>query len=76
MAGDLMALRPINGERRSAAIRTETVDAKAERQALRAIVADLQVIIDSITTATTLTDLRGYVKDLTRATRRLIRAVI
>lgn len=76
MAGDLMALRPINGERRSAAIRTETVDAKAERQALRAIVADLQVIIDSITTATTLTDLRRYVKDLTRATRRLVRAVI
>lgn len=71
-----MALRPINGERRSAAIRTETVDAKAERQALRAIVADLQVIIDSITTATTLTDLRRYVKDLTRATRRLVRAVI
>lgn len=71
-----MALRPINGERRSAAIRTATADAKTERQALRAIVADLQVIIDSITTATTLADLRGYVKDLTRATRRLIRAVI
>lgn len=71
-----MALRPINGERRSAAIRTETAGAKAERQTLRAIVADLQVIIDSITTATTLADLRGYVKDLTRATRRLIRAVI
>lgn len=76
MAGDLMALRPINGERRSAAIRTETADAKAERVALRAIAADLQVIIDSITTATTLADLRGCVKDLTRATRRLIRAVI
>ena len=71
-----MALRPINGERRSAAIRTEAADAKTERQALRAIVADLQVIIDSITTATTLADLRGHVKDLTRATRRLIRAVI
>lgn len=76
MAGDLMALRPINGERRSAAIRTATADAKTERQAMRAIVADLQVIIDSITAATTLGDLRGYVKDLTRATRRLVRAVI
>ena len=75
MAGDLMALRPIDGERRSAAIRQESADARTERQAVRALAAELQAIIDSITPATTLADLRGHVKDLTRTTRRLLRAV-
>lgn len=70
-----MSLRPINGERRNAAIRQEHADARAERQAVKALATDLQTIIDSITGATTLGDLRGYVKDLTRATRRLLRAV-
>lgn len=75
MAGDLMALRPINGERRSAAVRQETADARTERQAVRALATDLQTIIDGITAATTLADLRGHVKDLTRTTRRLLRLV-
>lgn len=75
MAGDLMALRPIDGERRSAAIRQESADARTERQAVRALAAELQAIINSITPATTLADLRGHVKDLTRTTRRLLRAV-
>ena len=70
-----MALRPINGERRSAAVRQELSDARAERQAVKALAAELQTIIDGITAATTLGDLRGYVKDLTRTTRRLLRAV-
>lgn len=70
-----MALRAINAERRSAAIRQERADAKAERQAIRALATELQTIIDSITAATTLGDLRGYVKDLARTTRRLLRAV-
>jgi len=75
VAGDLMALRPIDGERRNAVIRQEHADARAERQAVKALAADLQTIIDSITAATTLGELRGYVKDLTRTTRRLLRAV-
>jgi len=70
-----MALRPINGERRNAAIRQELSDARAERQAIKALATDLQTIIDSITGATTLGDLRGFVKELTRTTRRLLRAV-
>ena len=70
-----MALRPINGERRNAAVRQETADAKAERQAVRALATELQTIIDGITAATTLAELRGHVKDLTRTTRRLLRAV-
>ena len=70
-----MALRPINAERRSAAVRQELADARAERQAVKALAAELQTIIDSISGATTLGDLRGYVKDLTRTTRRLLRAV-
>lgn len=75
MAGDLMALRPINGERRSASVRQEHTDARTERQAVKALVGDLQTIIDSITATTTLADLRGYTKDLTRTVRRLIRVV-
>ena len=55
-----MALRPIDGERRSAAIRQESADARTERQAVRALAAELQAIIDSITPATTLADLRGH----------------
>lgn len=70
-----MALRPINGERRSAAVRQELADTRAERQAVKALVVELQTIIDGISPATTLADLRGYVKDLTRTTRRLLRAV-
>ena len=70
-----MALRSINGERRNAAVRQETANAKAERQAVRALATELQTIIDGITAATTLADLRGYVKDLTRTTRRLLRLV-
>lgn len=49
--------------------------ARAERQAVKVLATELQTIIDSITGATTLGDLRGYVKDLTRTTRRLLRAV-
>lgn len=70
-----MPLRPVNGERRNSAIRQEFLDAKTERQAVKALAAELQAIINSITPATTLGELRGYTKDLTRTTRRLLRAV-
>lgn len=70
-----MALRPINGERRSAAVRQELADARTERQAVKALAAELQAIIDGISPVTTLAELRGHVKDLTRTTRRLLRVV-
>ncbi len=70
-----MALRPINGERRSAAVRQELADARTERRAVKALAAELQGIIHGISPATTLAQLRGYDKDLTRKTRRLLRAL-
>lgn len=70
-----MALRPVGGERRSAAVRQEVADARTERQAIKALAIDLQTIINGITPATTQAELRGHVKDLTRTTRRLLRAV-
>ena len=50
-------------------------DRKAERQAIKAQIDALQVIVDGITGATTLGDLRGYVKDLTRTTKRIAKVV-
>lgn len=58
-------------DRRTGAVATEVSDIKAERQALKAQIAALQTIIDSITGATTLGDLRGFVKDVTRSVKRI-----
>lgn len=63
---------PIN-HKRSAAVVAEKQAAKTERQAVKALQTDLQTIIDAITNATTLGELRGYVKDLTRTLRRVVR---
>ena len=60
-----------SADRRSPAVVTEGADRRAERQALKAEVAALQTIIDSITGATTLGELRGHVKDVTRSTKRI-----
>ena len=54
---------------------SETIDKKAERQTIKLEIAALQAIIDGITGATTLADLRGYVKDLCRTVKRLTRIV-
>lgn len=58
-------------DRRTGAVVTETTDIKAERQALKAQITALQTIIDSITGATTLGDLRGYVKDVAKSVKRI-----
>jgi hypothetical protein len=46
---------------------------RQERQAVKALQADLQAIVDGITSATTLADLRGFVRDLARTLRRTLR---
>lgn len=59
--------------KRSAAVAAENAADKAERQAVKALQTDLQAIVDGITGATTLADLRGFVKDVARIARRIIR---
>lgn len=64
-------MKSASTDRRTGAVATETTDIKAERQALKAQITALQTIIDSITGATTLGDLRGFVKDVTRSVKRI-----
>ncbi len=59
--------------KRSAAVVAEQQAAKTERQAVKALQTDLQTIIDSIDTTTTLAQLRNHVKDLARTLRRVVR---
>lgn len=66
-------MRSKTTDRRTSAAATEVVDKRAERQAVKDQISALQTIIDSITGATTLGDLRGYVKDLARVLRRVAR---
>lgn len=74
MASDLMALRPINGERRSAAIRTEDADLDAIREQVRTALTELQAIRDdaNVTNAEAVT----YVKTEALIMQRLIRFVV
>ena len=51
----------------------EVADKKAERRAIKAEIAVLQGVIDGITPATTLAELRGYVKDMARSAKRIAR---
>jgi len=55
VAGNLMALRPINGERRNAQVRQQTALDHAEKPTaqseLKAQIADLRAIIDAATQA-------------------------
>ena len=55
----------------SATVAAEKTADKADRQAIKAAIVDIQAVIDGITAATTLADLRGYVKDLAKVTKRL-----
>lgn len=66
-----MALRPIGGARRNAAIRTETDTAKADRQAMRDIRQSLKPIVDGWDTATNAQKFAGT-KDAIQAIRQLI----
>ena len=64
-------MRSATTNRRTVATAAETADKRAERQALKAQIDALQLIIDGITGATTLGELRGFVKDVTRSTKRI-----
>jgi hypothetical protein len=66
-------MRSNTNDRRTSAAAAEVADKRAERQAVKDQISALQTIIDSITAATTLGDLRGYVKDLARVLRRVAR---
>jgi len=59
--------------KRSAAVVAAKAAEKTEKQAVKALQTQLQTIVDGITGATTLADLRGYVKDLARTLRRVVR---
>jgi L-rhamnose isomerase len=49
VAGDLMALRPINGERRSAAVIAERAAVKQARQDTKAEIDGINVNLDALT---------------------------
>ena len=66
-----MALRPIDGERRNAAIRSETDAGRTERQAIRALRADLLTIINGWDAATNAQRF-VWMKDVTQALRRAL----
>lgn len=68
-------IRAPGAARRSPAVKTDAATAKQERQQIKALATDLQAIIDGIDANTTLAQLRGHVKDVARATRRLVRLV-
>lgn len=70
-----MALPGIGTERRSQAVRAESAAAKAERQALKAIVADIQTIIDTYD-AMTNAQQRAAIKDIARYLKRLIKLLL
>ena len=69
-----MALRPINGERRSAAIRTEDASLDAIREQVKTALTELQNIRDdnNVTTAEAVT----YIKAEALILQRLIRFVV
>ena len=66
-------MRSATTNRRDTAAAAETADKRAERQAVKAQIAELQTVIDSITNATTLGELRGHTKDIARVLRRVAR---
>ncbi len=69
-----MALRPIDGERRNAGIRTETSADRAERQEIKALRADLQTMLDGWDAATNAQRF-AWTKELIRITRKTLRLV-
>ena len=68
-----MSTRSKSVDRTTAAVVAEVSDKKAERQAVKDQIAALQVIIDAISPATTLAELRGHTKDIARVLRRVAR---
>lgn len=70
-----MALRPIGGARRNAAIQTETDTAKADRAALRDIRQSLKPIVDDWATATNAQKFAGT-KDAIASIRKLILVLV
>ena len=69
-----MALRPIGGARRNAAIRTETADDRTERQQVRQFRDALQVILDGWDAASNAQRFAGT-KETIRTLRRVLRLV-
>ena len=69
-----LTLRPINGERRSAAVRQQTADLVTVREQARAAIATLQAIRDD--TNVTNAEVVAYVKDEARIAQGLIRFVV
>lgn len=64
-------MRSTSPDRATSATAAEVADKRAERQAIKEQITALQVIIDAISPATTLGDLRGYMKDVARVLRRV-----
>lgn len=69
-----LTLRPINGERRSQAVRQQTVDLVVVREQARAAIATLQAIRDD--TNVTNAEAVAYIKDEARIAQGLIRFVV
>ena len=72
MAGDLMAIiRPVNAERRSASVRTESAETAATREQVDAAITRLTQIKNATggtlaQTQTALQDVAGYVRAVIR----------
>ena len=63
---------PIKHKRSEAVVAAKAAE-RAERQAVKALQADLQATLDAINNTTTLAQLRGHVQDVARTVRRVIR---
>lgn len=67
-------MRALNGERRNATIRTETDTDRTERQAIKAMRADLQVMLDGWAAATNAAKF-AWTADLIQIVRKTLRLV-
>lgn len=74
MAGDLMALRAINAERRNAAVRTESSTISTEEASVKAAITRLTQI-ENVATPTNAQVIQA-VRDIAQYLRRTIRVVI
>lgn len=63
---------PLNHKRSAAVVAQRNAD-KAERQAVKGLQKDLQDVLDGINGTTTLAQLRNYVQDVARVSRRILR---
>jgi len=74
VAGDLMALRPLNGERRSAAVRTEFSAIGVDESAVKTAIARLTQIEGAA--SPTNAQVIQAVRDIAQYLRKTIRVVI